>query len=86
MSGRVSRKQLEKTVREVIAQIAGVKIADLEGDLLLRDDLALDSLKEMEILARTEVLFKVSLDESRLPEIRTLADFCDLVEQALDRG
>jgi acyl carrier protein len=83
MSGSVSRKKIEKTVRDIIAQVAGVKVADVGTDLLLREDLMLDSLKEMEIVARTEVLFGISLDEGSLPDIHTLEDFCNLVEQAL---
>jgi acyl carrier protein len=71
-------------VKKIVAQVAGLPIYELEADHMLREELMLDSLKELEIVARTEIYFGVSLDEGELMAVRTLREFVDKVVEALE--
>jgi acyl carrier protein len=59
--------------------VAGIDIAELEENPNLRDELMLDSMREMEILARTEAYFGISIDQALLEGARSLDDYCELV-------
>jgi len=74
---------IEQQLKQIVAAVAGIPMADLEDDHRLRDELMLDSLKEMEIVARTEIKFDISLDEGELADIKTLGDFRRIVEAYL---
>jgi acyl carrier protein len=75
--------EIDQKIKSIISTVAGIPISALENGHRLREELMLDSLKEMEIVARTEIAFGISLDESSLIEIRTLGDFRRIVENSL---
>ncbi len=80
----MTREEVGWQLRKIIAKVAGLSILELADDQVLREELLLDSLKELEIVARTEVQFGIELDEGELAGIRTLQDYCNLVMDALD--
>ena len=55
--------EIREKTKQIIANVAGIDIEELDRDLKLREELMLDSLKEMEIVARTELSFGIALDE-----------------------
>jgi acyl carrier protein len=71
-------------IKRIISEVAGIPLSDLEDDLRMRDELMLDSLKEMEIVARTEIKLGVILDEGKLIGIQTLGEYCAAVINAKD--
>lgn len=77
------KEEVYRAVKQIIANVAGIPLSDLEDDHLLRDELMLDSLKEMEIVGRTEMHFGICLEEGDLLALRTLGEYCDLVARAL---
>lgn len=79
----MTRDEVRWGIKRIIAQVAGIPLPEMEDEHRLRDELMLDSLKEMEIVARTEIHFDISLDESDLLRLRTLGDYCDLVTSSL---
>ena len=80
----MNRNEIRSITKEIISQVSGIDAKELESDLILREELMLDSLKEMEIVARTELQFGISIDEELLIHVRTFDDYCGFVEKALE--
>lgn len=79
----MNKEEVCQAVKQIVVQVAGIPLSELENDHLLRDELMLDSLKEMEIVARTEMHFGICLEEGDLLALRTLGEYCDLVARVL---
>lgn len=73
----------EDTIKTIISKVAGYPISEIHDDIRLRDDLLVDSLKQMEIVARIEHHFGVPLDEGQLICLETLGEFFDLVNSKI---
>ena len=80
----MKRSDIREKTKQIIAAVAGINREELDRDLKLREELMLDSLKEMEIVARTELSFGINLDEDLLVNVQTLDDYCDLIEKAVE--
>jgi acyl carrier protein len=80
----MNRSEIGDKTKQIIADVAGIDIEELGRDLKLREDLMLDSLKEMEIVARTELFFGIAFDEDLLVNVQTLDEYCDLIEKAVE--
>jgi acyl carrier protein len=80
----MNRRAIRDKTKQIIANVAGIDIEELDRDLKLREELMLDSLKEMEIVARTELSFGITLEENQLINVQTLDDYCDLIEKAVE--
>jgi acyl carrier protein len=76
--------EVRDIVKRIIADVAGIDAEELDTGLKLRDDLMLDSLKEMEIVARTEISLGITLDEDMLIDVHTLDEYCALIDTALE--
>lgn len=79
----MNRNEIRDKTKQIIANVAGIDIEELDRDLKLREELMLDSLKEMEIVARTELSFGIALVEDLLIDVQTLDDYCNLIEKAV---
>lgn len=71
----------KEAIKTIISKVAGYPLDEIYEDIRLRDDLLVDSLKQMEIVARIEHHFNVPLDESRLACLETLGEFFELVNE-----
>lgn len=72
-------RDLEREVKRIVSRIARIDETELAGDLLIREELGIDSLMATEILANCEKTFDIKIDEKMLVEIETLNDFYDLL-------
>ena len=68
----MSTTNLEQDVKELIADIIEVDVAGLDLDANLVEDLGMDSMMALEILASLEKRFKIKLPEDELPKITTV--------------
>ena len=63
---------LEQDVKELVADIIEVDVAGLDPDANLVEDLGMDSMMALEILASLEKRFKIKLPEDELQKITTV--------------
>lgn len=73
----------EDTIKSIISKVAGYPVSEIHDDIRIRDDLLVDSLKQMEIVARIEHQFGIPLDEGQLICLETLGEFFDLVNNQI---
>jgi acyl carrier protein len=67
-------------VIDIVSGIARIDPEEFERDVLIREELGIDSLMAMEIVAACEKSLGISIDEGQLFCIETVGDFLDLVE------
>lgn len=66
-------------VKKLVAQIARVDAKKVREGASIRDDLGIDSLAAMEILASIEKRLGIVIDEAKAFDIVTVKDLIDLV-------
>ena len=63
---------LEQEVKELIAEIIEMEPNEIDADAHLVEDLGMDSMMALEILASLEKKYKIKLPEEDLPKITTV--------------
>lgn len=66
-------------VRQIVSQVSRIELSELRPDVLIREELGIDSLMAMEIVATCELQLGIRIDEGRLYEVQTVGDFESLV-------
>ena len=72
---------VEQEVRELIADIIEMEPDKIEPDAHLVEDLGMDSMMALEILATMEKKFKIRIPEEDLPKITTLNHAVELAKK-----
>jgi acyl carrier protein len=67
-------EQVERQLRALVAERLGVREDDLERDVSLRDDLAVDSLDLVEVAVAIEETWDVTMPDRLLAQIRTYGE------------
>jgi acyl carrier protein len=75
----MSREDVLHALHGVIARCTATEV-ELMPHTRFQDDLGLDSLKVMELVAEVEDHFDVNLPLNLLPEIHTVADLARIIE------
>ncbi len=71
--------QIRKDVKKLVAQIARMDVRKVKEAANIRDDLGVDSLAAMEILAAIEKRLDIVIDEAKAFDVVTVRDLIDLV-------
>ena len=71
--------KLRDDIKMLIAQIARMDAKKIKEDANIREDLGVDSLAAMEILAAIEKRLGIVIDEARAFDVITVKDLIDLV-------
>ena len=72
---------VEKEVRDLIADIIEMDPQQIDLDAHLVEDLGMDSMMALEILASLEKKFKIRIPEEELPKITTLNKAIELTKK-----
>lgn len=75
--------KIRDDVKKLVAQIARMDVKKVKESASIRDDLGIDSLAAMEILASIEKRLCVVIDEAKAFDVVTVKDLLDLVTQCL---
>lgn len=67
--------------RDVIARIMGIYASELEDDVLIREELGVDSLRALEIIAACEKELQLEIDETGCADVETVGEFLAYVEE-----
>jgi len=77
--------KIKSDVRKLVAQIARMDAGKVRESASIRDDLGIDSLAAMEILASIEKRLGIVIDEAKAFDVVTVEDLLDLVTQCLKK-
>ena len=78
-------EEIRQQVREIIAGISRIDSGELADDVHAREELGIDSLKALEIIATVERKLDIHIDEERFADIKTVGDFLDLAAELYQR-
>ena len=77
---------LEPRIRELTTTTLGVDPADLDPEVSLTDELAVDSLDLVELALALENEFRIVITETAIAEVRTYCDLVRLVGESILAG
>ena len=76
-------KKLENDLRDIIAEIVEIEPEKITPEANFIEDLGMDSMMALEILASIEKRFKIQIPEDYLAKITNLKDTADLIKERL---
>jgi acyl carrier protein len=75
--------ELALQLRKLVSSITRIDVSELSPEVRVREELGIDSLVAMEIVAACEKHFDIQIDEEQLLEIETVGEFYNLVATIL---
>ncbi len=83
MSGEFNLEEAKKEIKKLIAEIAELSEEEIKDDARFAEDLGVDSMMALEIVASIEKKYKVVVPEEKIPAIRSPQDVYKLLEELL---
>jgi acyl carrier protein len=74
-----NRNEILKT----LSSVARIDLSKITDEVLIRDELGIDSLMGIEIIAKIEKEFDIEIEESLLVNLDTVGDFIKMIEQKI---
>jgi acyl carrier protein len=78
----VTQQEILAGLAEIVNEIAGIPVEDVEIDKSFIDDLDLDSLTMVEVATSAEDKFGVRIPDENLKDLKTVRDAVDFIEKA----
>ena len=79
MGNRLTSEQIRQTTKQIVSRISRIDAEEFEDDIIIREELGIDSLMAMEIIATCEKHLDIQIDEAMFGNIETVGDFLDLL-------
>ena len=79
MGNRLTSEQIRQTTKQIVSRISRIDAEEFEDDIIIREELGIDSLMAMEIIATCEKHLDIQIDEGMFGNIETVGDFLDLL-------
>ena len=74
-----TNEEILTKLAEIVNDVAGVPVEDIQPDKSFIDDLDIDSLGLLTIATQVEERFGVTLDDALIPTVKTVGALVDLV-------
>lgn len=81
----IDKNTLEKDIRVLIAEIVEIEPEKITREASFVEDLGMDSMMALEILASIEKKYKLRIPEENLTKISNLNKVVELVDKFLDK-
>ncbi len=79
----IKDEEIHQDIIKVLAKITRIDASSINDNVLIQDELGIDSLMGIEIIAKIEKYYNIQLEESLLLEINRVGDFINLVKSKL---
>ena len=66
---------VKREIKQIVSRITRIEEEDLQDHLLIREELGIDSLMAMEIIAKCEKHLGIRMDETLFADVQTISDF-----------
>ena len=76
-------ESMKKDIKQKVSEITEVPIDKLAEDAKFVDDLGVDSMMALEIVASIEKKYKITVEEQDIPKMRSLKDIYTLLEKQM---
>lgn len=78
-------EQVKKEVRKIVADIAEIPIADLKENARFVEDLGVDSMMALEIIASIEKKYRVVVPEKEISGVTSLERVYEILDKLLNK-
>ena len=85
MAETYSEQEIEKKVKEVVAQVFNVDIDSITRDTSFVNDLSADSLDQVEFLMHLEETFDTQIPQEEADKVQTVGQAIDYLKQHLEQ-
>lgn len=79
MGNRLTTEQIRQTTKQIVSRISRIDAEEFEDEVIIREELGIDSLMAMEIIATCEKHLDIQIDEAMFADIETVGDFLNLL-------
>ena len=76
-------ESVKKKAKKIISEIAEIPESELKDDARFIEDLGIDSMMALEMVAAIEKKFKITVPEEEIPNIHSLNSIYDILEKNL---
>jgi len=73
-------------IKSIISRISRIPIEELDDDVRIREDLGVDSIMAMEIIATFEVKLGFTFDVNKYSSIDEVGEFIEIIQQVGSDG
>jgi len=80
---KVDFEKLKEEIKKIVSEVSEVPQEQLKEDARFVEDLGIDSMMALEIVANIEKKYKVVIPEEEIPKIRSLKDVYNIMEKLL---
>ena len=79
-------QDIESDIRNLVAEIIEKEPAEIKSDARFVEDLGVDSMMALEILAGIEKKYKIAIPEEKLAEFKTLDSIVGIAKEYLSKN
>jgi len=83
---KIAREDLEKEIRSIVAGIMEIEEAKVVPDAKFVEELGMDSMMALEMLAAVEKKYKIKIPEDYLTKIDTLNSVIAMADDIVNKG
>ena len=83
MAKEVNLSEMRKVIKKMVSEIVEIPEDELKDNASFAEELGVDSMMALEIVAGIEKKYRVTIPEEELPNIRTIQNVYEAVEKAL---
>jgi len=80
---KIDFEKLKEEIKKIVSEVSEVTQEELKEDARFVEDLGIDSMMALEIVANIEKKYKVVIPEEEIPKIRSLKDVYNIMEKLL---
>ncbi|MCD6583152.1 MAG: acyl carrier protein [Candidatus Omnitrophica bacterium] len=81
MSRKIDLEGMKREVKKLISEIAEISQDQIKDDARFVEDLGIDSMMALEIIASIEKKYKIVIPEDKIPTINSLNAIYSLIEE-----
>ena len=81
--GPVSQDNLEKEMRSLVAEILEIEEDEITPEAKFVEDLGMDSMMALEILASAEKMYKIKIPEENLTKVTSLKSLVEVASKII---
>ncbi|GAA1686929.1 acyl carrier protein [Kribbella sp. NPDC056345] len=79
-----STEEIRSDLAEIVNEIAGIPVEDVQLDKSFTDDLDVDSLSMVEVVVAAEEKFDVKIPDDEVKNLKTVGDAVAFIERGLN--
>ncbi len=83
---RLDLKQIENKIKSIIAEVLEVDVKRITSKARFAEDLGMDSMRALEILAAIEKTYRIEIPEEALPKIVSFDEVVKLTKERPESG